>query len=66
MRPQIYPVERQLHSRQAANLLSQSVTIQFEGKEIDLKNTLRWEDDGGRSVTVEGPETTSKLFERIE
>jgi hypothetical protein len=66
MRPQIPLMDRQGPSRQDAFPLSRSVKNRLEAKEIDLKNALRWEDDGGRSVTVEGPETTSKLFERIE
>ena len=43
------------HRKNASNLPWQKKN-QLEEKKIDLMNTLRWEDDGGRLVTAEKPE----------
>jgi hypothetical protein len=48
----------QQSNQQEARYLSEWIKDQSEGREIDLINTLRWEDDGGRLVTVEATEAT--------
>jgi hypothetical protein len=41
------------------------VKDQLDGSEIELINTLRWEDDGGRLVTIEEPGTLSSDLRRL-
>jgi hypothetical protein len=50
-----WPSTQQPHLQDANNMLER-VMNQLEGWEMELRNTLRWEDDGGRLVTAEKPE----------
>jgi hypothetical protein len=43
-------------SRHDTSTMLEWVKDQLDGSEIELNNTLRWEDDGGRLVTIEEQE----------
>lgn len=43
---------------QMTSSLLEWVRDQLAEREIDLMNTLHWEDDGGRLVTIDPAETT--------
>jgi hypothetical protein len=57
MQIQIARLSMQRPHRQNASNLPRRKKNQLEEKKIELMNTLRWEDDGGRFVTSEKTET---------
>jgi hypothetical protein len=54
----------QSQMRDASNVLEWGKN-RLEGREIELKNILRWEDDGGRLNTVEEFEAMSSDYRRL-
>jgi hypothetical protein len=49
--------------KQDANNMFEWVKNQLEGREVELRNILRWEDDGGLIIEVAQPKV-SLLFEQ--
>jgi hypothetical protein len=61
--PRLYKYQVQ---GQMTNSLVEWARDQLEEREIDLMNTLHWEDDGGRLVTIDPTEATmSELGNRL-
>ncbi len=59
MQTQIAQPNRHQSLMQDTSNVLESGKNRLEGREIELKNTLRWEDDGGRLNSVEEFEVTS-------
>jgi len=52
MQAQLIWFRKKHPSRQDSNKMLEWVQNQLEGRKVDLKNFLRWEDDGGQIVEV--------------
>jgi hypothetical protein len=55
MQAQLIWLRKKQSSRQDSNKMLEWVQNQLEGRKIELKNILRWEDDGGKIVEVNVP-----------
>ena len=55
MQAQLIWLRKKQSSRQDSNKMLEWVQNQLEGRKIELKNNLRWEDDGGKIVEVNVP-----------
>lgn len=65
MQTQIPRLYKYRPHKQVANTMLEWVKDSLDGYEIELKNTLRWEDDGGRLVAVEELEATLTDLRRL-
>jgi hypothetical protein len=55
MQAQLIWLRKKHLSGQDSNKMLEWVQNQLEGRQIDLRNFLRWEDDGGKIVEVNMP-----------
>jgi hypothetical protein len=65
MQTYILQVYRYNPGKHDTSTMLEWVKDQLDGSEIELSNTLRWEDDGGRLVTIEEPGTLSSDLRRL-